>query len=156
MVQLKRSILPTVHVLLVSDLAVFLIRALITGDNLHLRENTTLTQVFRVSPVTANATLTKQMWNVHGCPNTKQNSVPIACVLMKLIIMLIWQILNVVLYMIKWYCDDIDTKWLQVQLHIQTKFSPLYLQIRQKWSELCHTEVASSWISALKARRFSK
>lgn len=55
MVQLKRSILPTAHVLLVSDLAVFLIRALITGDNLHLRENTTLTQVFRVSPVTAKA-----------------------------------------------------------------------------------------------------
>lgn len=61
MVQLKRSILPTVHVLLVSDLAVFLIRALITGDNLHLRENTTLTQVFRVSPVTANTALTQQM-----------------------------------------------------------------------------------------------
>lgn len=31
----------------------------------------------------------------------------------------------------------IETKWLQVQLHILTKFSPLYLQIRQKWSELC-------------------
>lgn len=61
MVQLKCSILPTVHVLLVSDLAVFLIRALITGDNLHLRENMTLTQVFRVSPVTANAALTQQM-----------------------------------------------------------------------------------------------
>lgn len=61
MVQLKRSLLPTVHVLLVSDLAVFLIRALITGDNLHLRENTTLTQVFHVSPVTANAALTQQM-----------------------------------------------------------------------------------------------
>lgn len=61
MVQLKRSILPTVYVLLVSDLAVFLIRALITGDNLHLRENTTLTQVFRVSPVTAIAALTQQM-----------------------------------------------------------------------------------------------
>lgn len=61
MVQLKRSILPTVHVLLVSDLVVFLIRALITGDNLHLRENMTLTQVFRVSPVTANAALTQQM-----------------------------------------------------------------------------------------------
>lgn len=154
MVQLKRSILPTDHVLLVSDLAVFLIRALITGDNLHLRENTTLTQVFRVSPVTANATLTQQMLNVHGCPNTKQNSVPIACVLK--LIMPIWQILNVVLYMIKWYCDHIDTKWLQVQLKILTKFSSLYLQIRQKWSELCHTEVASSWISALKARWFSK